>query len=83
MNKKGTIFLTILITIVYFMVGMMVYQLLKPDITTARDATHLNCSSPADWGDMFTCLELDGVIPIMIILIFSIAGGIITDDILT
>ena len=82
MNKRGSItILAVLFAIVYFMLGMIVYQLIKPDITDQRDLNHLNCSSPTWDGDKFTCLILDGVIPIFIITILSTAGGIATDQV--
>lgn len=81
MNKKGGVtLLAVLFAVMYFMFGMMTYQLIKPDITTQRDANHLNCSSPSTDGDRVSCLVLDGTIPLMIILIFSTVGGIITDQ---
>ena len=82
MNKKGAAMLAILFAIVYFMLGMILYQFLKPDITIQRDADHLNCALPDTAGDRFTCLILDAVIPIIILGILSTAGGIITDSVL-
>lgn len=73
--------LAIVFAIFYFMAGMITYQVLKADITIQRDADHLNCSSPDTAGDRVTCLVLDGVIPILIISILSVTGGIITDKI--
>lgn len=80
MNKRGGItLLAIVFALLYFMVGMMAYQFLKVDITAQRDSDHLNCSSPSTDGDRVSCLFLDGVIPIIVITILSVTGGIITD----
>lgn len=80
MNKKGVTILAILLAVAYFMFGMIVYQLIKPDITDQRDASHLTCSAPSTAGDKITCLILDGVIPLFIITILATAGGIVTDQ---
>lgn len=82
MNKKGIAMVSILFAIVYFMLGMIVYQLIKPDIVIQRDSDHLNCSSPDDSGDMMSCLVLDSIIPILIIIVLSTSGGIVTEKLL-
>ena len=79
MNKKGVTMLAVLFAVAYFMFGMIIYQLIKPDITIQRDASHLNCVNPTWDGDKVTCLILDAVIPIFIITILATAGGVITD----
>lgn len=79
MNKKATTALSVIFAIMYFMVGMMGYQFLKADITIQRDATHLNCAVPDTHGDKLTCLLLDGIIPLLILAVLSVAGGIVTD----
>ena len=81
MNKRGVVAIAILFAVIYFMVGMITYQLIKPDITIQRDSNHLNCSSPSTDGDRISCLLLDGIIPYLIIAVLSTAGGIITDQI--
>lgn len=78
-NKKGLTLLAVWIAIAYFMFGMITYQLLKPTITITRDSNHLNCAAPDTSGDKLTCLLIGGVIPLFIITILSIAGGIITE----
>ena len=82
MNKKGFTILAVLFGIVYFMVGMITYQLIKPDIAVQRGASNLDCANTTDWGDMGTCLILDGVIPLIIITIIATAGGMISDGVL-
>lgn len=80
MNKKGSIMLIVLIAIVFFIFGILIFNLIKPDVTRVRTATELNCTGTPDTsGDMVTCLGVDAVIPYFIILILSTAGGYIID----
>ena len=79
MNRGGVTMFVILLAIVYFMFGMILYQFLKPDITLAR--ADLSCSAPSTAGDMFTCLIIDGIVPMVIIGVISAAGGIVTQGI--
>ena len=81
MNKLGAAtMLVILLSVCYFIFGMVLYQFLKPDVTLARAG--LECSSPDTPGDMITCLIVDSVIPLAIIGILSVAGGYATGKIL-
>lgn len=82
MNKQGKMGLAILLGVCYFMFGMITYQLIKPDITESRNATHMNCASTTYAGDKVVCLLIDGVIPLLIITILSVAGGIITEQVI-
>lgn len=79
MNKRGSIVLTILIAIAYFMFGILIMNLILDDITTTRDAAHLECTAPDTGGDKITCLIVDGTIPIFILVILSTSGGYITE----
>lgn len=81
MNKTGSTLFVILMAVVYFMFGMIVYQYLKTDIDLARGG--LSCSATETAGDRFTCLIFDGIIPIVIITILSGAGGYITEKVST
>ena len=85
MNKKGqTLGIAVMVAITLFLVGMLSINYIKPVVTIARDATHLDCANTADFpvgisdGTKITCLVVDLVVPYFIILIFSVAGGIIT-----
>ena len=81
MNKKGqTLGMAVLVMITIFIVGMMSVNYLKPEITRARDLNNLDCSNTAviSDGTKLTCLVVDVVVPYFIVLIFSVAGGIIT-----
>lgn len=80
MNKKGNILAGVMVAIILFMVGMIVVNFVKPEVTQARaDAT---CTSPATDGTKLLCLGIDFIVPYFIVLVFSIAGGILTDKLL-
>lgn len=75
MDKKGNVLLVVLFALIFFMFGMLIVNLIKTDVTTAR--SELNCAVPSTDGDKVTCLFVDGTIPYFIIAIISIAGGYI------
>jgi len=70
--------LAIVTAIVIFMVGMLVVNLVKPEITNARAVDALDCgnSSISD-GTKLTCLAVDATLPYYILIIISAAGGLI------
>ena len=85
MNKRGqTLGIALMVAITLFIVGMLSINYIKPVVTIARDATHLDCANTADFptgisdGTKLLCLTVDLVIPYFIIVIFSVTGGIIT-----
>ena len=79
MNKKGQAILPIISAIMIFIVGMLVVNLIKPEITTARSSTNLDCGNTSiSDGQMMTCLAVDATIPYYIIIMLSAAGGLIT-----
>lgn len=64
--------------IIFFIFGMLFINFIGPDITTARNG--LSCTDPSiSDGTKLTCLAIDGVMPYFIILVISIAGGIILE----
>jgi len=85
MQKKAqTLGIAIIVAITLFLVGMMAINYIKPVVTIARDSSHLDCSNSADAfpdgisdGTKITCLVVDLVVPYFILLVFSLAGGII------
>ena len=85
-NKKAqTLGIALMVAITLFLIGMLSINYIKPVVTIARDSSHLDCSNSAvDFpegisdGTKLTCLVVDLVVPYFIILILSIAGGIIT-----
>lgn len=79
-NKKGqSLGLSIIMAIMIFLIGMTVLNILKPEITTARDSNNLDCANTAiSDGNKLTCLVVDIALPYFILLIISVAGGYIT-----
>jgi NADH:ubiquinone oxidoreductase subunit 3 (subunit A) len=81
MNKKGqtTLGISIIVAITLFIVGMVAVNYLQPEVTRARSVTGLDCtnSSISD-GAKVTCLAVDIVVPYFMVLIISVAGGLIT-----
>jgi hypothetical protein len=79
MNNKGQAGIAIVIAMMIFIVGMSAINLLKPEITTLRTVTGLNCvnASAISDGTKMTCLAVGATIPLVIIAVFSVAGGII------
>lgn len=79
MNNKGQTFgLAIMVAIMIFLVGMMVLNVIMPEVTTARSSDALGCAAPDSDGAKLLCLTVDLVIPYFILLVISTAGGIIT-----
>lgn len=84
MNRKGqTIMLSILFGIFIYLFGIVFINFLMPDVTTARTA--LSCSNGAAISDgtKLMCLVVDVVVIYWILLIISIAGGVMFSKILT
>ena len=81
MNNKGQAMLgaAILSAIFLFIIGMMVVDLIKPEITTARAVANLDCTNSTGISDgtKLTCLGIDLLIPYFFLLIISITGGVI------
>lgn len=80
MDKKASIGLVILIAVVFFIFGMLIFNLIKPDVTRVRTNAELNCTGMPDTsGDKITCLIVDGIIPMIILGILSISIGYVVD----
>lgn len=81
MNNKGQAMLgaAVVSAIILFIVGIMVIDLIKPEITTVRDASNLDCSNTSGISDgtKLTCLGIDLIIPYFFLLVISITGGVI------
>lgn len=80
MNRKGQMGISVIIGIMIFLSGIIVINILKPDVTLVRNAvTGLNCAnaSAISDGTKLTCLAVDLTIPYFILIIISAAGGII------
>jgi len=82
MNKKGALFFSIITAVFVFMVGMVVINLIKPDVTLARNSDNLYCSNVTNISDgtKLTCLAVDLVVPYFIITIVAISIGIIMEN---
>jgi hypothetical protein len=81
MNNKAqsnSLYFSIIVGIMLFLCGMILLNFIKPSIIDAR--TNLDCtnSSITD-GTKLTCLVVDSVMPYIILLIISLAGGYITE----
>jgi hypothetical protein len=80
MNKLGqTVGLTIISSIVIFIVGMMFLNFLMPEIATFR--IEMNCASASSISDgvKLMCLVTDATVPYWILLVFSITLGAIVE----
>lgn len=80
-NKKGqaTLGIAIVIAIIVFLMGMPVVNILKGEVNTARGSTGLDCSNASITdGTRLTCLGVDLVIPYFMLIVISIAIGLIT-----
>jgi hypothetical protein len=78
-SKANTLGLAMIVAVTIFIVGMISINFIKTEVTSARDATNLDCSNAADISDgtKLTCLMVDLVVPYFILTIFSVAGGLI------
>jgi len=81
MNKKAqsvSVGLGIVAAIMIFIVGSMVIDFFKDDITLARNSTGLDCTNPAiSDGSKLTCLGIDLIVPYFFLLILSVVGGLV------
>lgn len=79
-NKKGSLYFSVIIAIILFMVGMIVVNFVKTEVSSSR--TSLNCAAPATDGTKILCLLVDSTVPYWIILVLSISLAVITEKIL-
>ena len=71
--------LAVIVAITLFLIGMVAHNFIKDEVTVARSSSGLDCSnSDISDGTKLTCLMVDWVVPYFIILVISLAGGIIT-----
>ncbi len=78
-NKKGMAFLGIATALMIFMVGTLFIDHFKTDITSSR--TNLDCGNSAGISDgtKLLCLVVDMTIPYFVLILISIAGGMVID----
>ena len=68
--------LAVIVGIMIFIIGMMSINFIKDEVTTARDATNLNCAdSTISDASKLTCLAVDLVVPYFIVIVFSLTGA--------
>ena len=72
----SNLLLGIVTAVFLFAVGITFLNFVMPDIDVARNS--LNCSGDISDGAKALCLAIDLLIPYLIVLILSIAGGLIT-----
>jgi hypothetical protein len=79
-NKRGEFGFAIVTFIVFFLIGMAVVNLIKPDVSYSRSAASLDCANPTiSDGNKLTCLAVDLAVPLFIVLILSIGFSILTE----
>jgi hypothetical protein len=75
-NKKGNAFLGVVVALIVWFGGILIFPFLTDDITTFRSA--LDCTNTSiTGGTMINCLYGDIVAPFWIWTIFAIALGYI------
>ena len=85
MNKKGAgLGIAIIVSIMFFIIGLTMINYITPEVTTARASAALDCANSAGIsdGNKLTCLAVDLVVPYFILLVISTAGGYITAKLL-
>lgn len=80
MNNKGAgLFLSIIVAVFLFAGGMLILNHVKPNIDLFRSSDSFTCDSlTISDGAKVTCLGVDLIVPVLIVSIVSIAGGVIT-----
>lgn len=76
MNKKGAIFMSIVIGLFIYVSGILFLPFLMDDITSFRSAMDCSNSSITD-GVKVTCLLTDTIVPYVVWLFVSMALGYI------
>ena len=77
-NKRGQTMGIMIISVIFiFIIGLMMINFVKDEVSTAR--TDLNCANAGDItdGTKFLCLLVDVQVPYFIWLVFSISLGAI------
>ena len=84
MNNKGAgLLIAFLVAGMLFAAGILMVNFLKPEVSLAISSNQLDCNNlTISDGVKLTCLALDAVVPYSIVLVISIAGGIVASRIL-
>lgn len=84
MNNRGqTVFMSIIFAIMIFMIGMLVVNFFKDEITTARVGLECSDSANISDGNKLMCLYVGLTLPLFILMILSVVGGILASRFLT
>ena len=77
MNKKGSVFFSVVIGLIVFMTGVLFIPFIVDDITTFRTALDCEMTGTITSGTMMTCLFGSALIPYFIWFFTSLALGFI------
>ena len=75
MNKRGsvTLFLSLMIGIVLFFLGLNLAKPLSDVVADARGTTQLNCTNAVEYQDKANCVMVDTLLPLFIGFLFALA----------
>lgn len=78
-NKGQTVFSSIIFALMIFMIGMLFISFLKDELTTSRSSNNLDCSNGSSItdGNKLMCLFTGVTLPIFILAVISLAGGVL------
>lgn len=84
MNNRGAgLLIAFLVAGLLFAAGILIVNFLKPEVSLATSSSQLDCNNlTISDGTKITCLAMDAVIPYSIVLVISIAGGILASRLL-
>ena len=74
--QTTNILASIIIALIIWFAGTMVIEMIEGNIDTARIDNE--CTNPTSDGNKLLCLMFDATIPYFILMILSIAGGMLT-----
>ena len=79
MNKKGfAILVSLMLAVVFFILGMALAPALKDTTQEAMDSYMLNCSSTSiTQTTQAVCTSIDMFLPLFVGLIFGVAGALV------
>ena len=78
MNKKGSVLMTIIVALAFFMFGILIIGLLFGDIAYSKSSDSLDCSNQSiRSGNKLSCIGIDIIVPGWIIVLVLIGGGAI------
>ena len=82
-NKKGNLMFAFISGAMIFICGLVLMNFILPEVDTARILLNCSNSTVLSSGNKITCIGIDGTVPYLILIIFSVTGGIILDKIIT